>query len=80
MVNYGYITKENIERHNPNWPQILDRSYRISIFAYSRSGKANALLNPIKQKNDGGCNIIDKIYSFVKNPNEAKNQYLIKKH
>ena len=29
MINYDYITKENIEEHSPDWPQILNRSCRI---------------------------------------------------
>ena len=31
MVNYDYITKENIEEHNPSRPLILDHLYRILI-------------------------------------------------
>ena len=45
MINYDYITKENIQEHNPNRPQILDRSYRILIIEDSGSGKTNTLLN-----------------------------------
>ena len=29
MVNFDDVTKENIKKHNPNWPQIPDHSYRI---------------------------------------------------
>ena len=29
MVNFDEVTKENIKKHNPNWPQIPDHSYRI---------------------------------------------------
>ena len=32
----------------------------------------------IKQQDDGDYRIIDKIYLFIKDPNEAKHQYLIK--
>ena len=28
MVNFDDVTKENIKKHNPNWPQIPDNSYR----------------------------------------------------
>ena len=35
MINNDYITKENIEEHNPNWPQILSNSHRILIFGGS---------------------------------------------
>ena len=34
--------------HNPNWPYILDHSYRILITGGSGSGKTNVLLNLIK--------------------------------
>ena len=33
--------KENMKEHNPNWPQIPDHPYRISIIRGSRSGKTN---------------------------------------
>ena len=29
MVNFDDVTKENIKKHNPNWPQIPGHSYRI---------------------------------------------------
>ena len=32
----------------------------------------------MKQQNDNDCNIIDKIYLYVKDPNKAK--YFTKKH
>ena len=51
----------------------------IDITAESGSGKTNALLNLIKIKDDNCYRIIDKIYLFVKDPNEAEYQYLIKK-
>ena len=31
--------KENMKEHNPNWPQIPDHPYRISIIRGSSSGK-----------------------------------------
>ena len=43
------------------------------------SGNTNALLNLIKIQDDNGYSIIDKIYLFVKDPNEAEYQYLIEK-
>ena len=30
MINYDYITKENLE-HDPNWPQVFDHPYSILI-------------------------------------------------
>ena len=61
MINYDYITKENIKGLNPNWPKIFDCPSRIIIVGGSGSGKINALLNLIKQQNDDDY-IIDKIY------------------
>ena len=43
------------------------------------SGKTNALLNWMKQKDDDDCYIIDKIYLYVKDLTERKYQYLNKK-
>ena len=42
------------------------------------SGKTNILLNLIKIKDDDDDYIIDKIYLYVKNLNEAIYQYLVK--
>ena len=47
MFKFGYITKEHIIEHNPNWPEIPDHPYRILIIGGSGSGKTNALLNLI---------------------------------
>ena len=30
MVNFDYIAKEDITKHNANWPQLPDHPYRIS--------------------------------------------------
>ena len=39
----------------------------------------NTLLTLIKQQHDDDYSFIDKIYLYVKDPNEAKYQHLIKK-
>ena len=39
MINFDDVTKENIEEHNSNWPQIPDRLYGILIIGGSGSGK-----------------------------------------
>ena len=44
MINYDYITTENIEEQNPNWTQIFDHPYRILILEGSGSGKTNAII------------------------------------
>ena len=31
MFNFDYITKEGINEHNPNWPEIPNHPYRILI-------------------------------------------------
>ena len=59
MINFEDITKENINKHNPIWPQISDHSYRILITGSSGSGKTNALPNLISHQPD-----IDKIYVY----------------
>ena len=72
-INFDDVVKENIKEHNPNWPQIPDRPYRILITGSSGSGKTNSLFNLINQQPD-----IDKIYFYAKDPYEAKYQSLIK--
>ena len=78
MINYDDVTKENVKENNQNLPEIPYHPYTILIIRGSGSGKRNALLNLTKHRNDGDYSIIDKIYLYVKNPNEAKYQYLIK--
>ena len=51
-----------------------DYSYRILITGGSGSGKLNALFNLISHQPD-----TDIIYSYAKDPNEAKYQLLINK-
>ena len=43
MLNFDYITKEDIKDHNPNFPEIPDHPYRILIIRGSGSGRTNAL-------------------------------------
>ena len=74
MINFDDLTKENIKEHNPNWPQIPDDPYRMLIIGESGSGKSNSLFNLINQQPE-----IDKFYSYAKDQNEAKDQFLIKK-
>ena len=37
--------KENIKKHNLNWPQILDNPYKILVTGGSGSGKTSSLFN-----------------------------------
>ena len=74
MINLVDVTKENIKKHNPNWPQISDHPYRTLIIGDSGSGTTNSLFNLLNQQPD-----IDKTYLYTKDPYEAKYQFLINK-
>ena len=50
----------------------LNRPYRILIIVGSGSEKASTLFSLTKQQNCDNYNIIDKIYLYVKDPDEAK--------
>ena len=67
-------TKESAKYHNQNLPQIRDSSCSIFLIWASGFGKTNSLFNLISHLPD-----IDKIYSYAKDPSEAKYQYLIDK-
>ena len=47
LFNSGYITKQDIRKHNANWSEFSDHSYRILIAGGSACGKTNALLKLI---------------------------------
>ena len=79
IINRDDFKKENINKHNLNWPQFSCHLYRILIIEGSGCGKTNALIIHIKQIDDDSYSIVDKIHLYVKNWNEAKYQYLIKK-
>ena len=72
MIHFDNVAKENIKEHNPNWPQIPDYLYRISIIGGSESGKVNSLFNLISQQLD-----TDEIYLYAKDPYKAKYQFLV---
>ena len=57
MINFDDVIKENIKRHNPNWPKIPDHPYRILLTGGTVSGKTNSLFNLVNQQPD-----IDKVY------------------
>ena len=73
MINIDDVEKVNAKEHNPNWPQIFDHPYRISIIGGSGSGKTNLLFNLINHQPD-----IDKIYFYAEDPFEAKYEFLIR--
>ena len=74
MINFDDYANENNTPHNLRQPHIPDYPYKILIIGGSRSGKTNTLLNLINNQPD-----IDQIYLYVKDPYEAKYQYLINK-
>ena len=79
MINFDNYTNENNgvalkTKYNKNRPYIPDHPYRILIIGGSVSGKTILLLNLIENQPD-----IDKIFLYVKDPYEAKYQYLINK-
>ena len=41
VINFDDVIKENIKKHNLNWPEISDYPYRILIIRGSGSGKTN---------------------------------------
>ena len=45
IIKQCLLTKEDIEKHNPNWPEISDHPYIVLIVGGSISEKTNALLN-----------------------------------
>ena len=74
MINFNDVTTENIKRHNSKWPQIRLHLYRILRTGGSGSGTTNSLCILISQQPH-----IDKISLYVKDPYEAKYQFLVKK-
>ena len=77
MFNLIDITNENNEDHNKKWPYVPDHPWRMLIIGGSGSGKTNALLNLIKEQDNGNLN--DKIYLYAKRLHQPKYQFLIKK-
>ena len=63
MINFDYITKENIKEYNPNCSQIPGHPYKILIIGGSGSGKTNSLFNLISHQPD-----INNIYLYAKDP------------
>ena len=77
MFNFDVITNKNNAKHNPKWPYIPDHPYKILLTGGSGSGKANALLNLIREHDS--VVLTDKIYLYAKDLNEPKYNLLIKK-
>ena len=77
MINLDSIRNENNKKHNEKRPYIPDHLYRIIVIGGSESGKANALLNLIKEQD--WHDVINKIYLYARDLSEPKYQFLIKK-
>ena len=67
MINLDSINNENNKEHNKKWPYIPDHPYRILIIGGSGSGKTNALLDLIKEKDN-----INTIYLYARDLSEPK--------
>ena len=77
MINRDSITNENSKKHNEKWPYIPDHPQRIFIIGGSGSGKANTLLNLIKEQDND--HLIDKIYLYAKDLSKPQYKFLIEK-
>ena len=73
------MLQKNMNVYNLNWSPILLHWYRILMIGGSGSWKTNAWLILIKKQDFDAYIIIDKIYLCVKDPNEEKYKWLIKK-
>ena len=74
MLNVDDVIKENLKKHNANWPQVPDHWCRLLKIGRSGSWKTNSLFNLISYQPD-----IDKTYLNPKDPYETKYQFLISK-
>ena len=50
MINFDDYVNENKTEHNPNWPYIPDKPYKILIIGVAESRKTNILLNLIENQ------------------------------
>ena len=74
MFTLDDIRKKDNEEHIYKWPYIPYHPYRALIIGSFGSGKTNALLNLIKERND-----IDKICLYAKDLTGPKYELLILK-
>ena len=72
MINYDDVKKGNMKEYNPNLSQIFDQTYRICFDQIYGSGFGQTNANLVKQQIDSDYNAINKIYLFVKDPNQKK--------
>ena len=70
MINLDSITNEKNKEQMEKWPYIPDHPYRIMIIGGSGSGKTNALINLINERNN-----IEKIYLYTKDLSKPKYEF-----
>ena len=57
-IKCNNMTKEYINEHNSNWPQIPDHSYRLLTIGGSGSGDTNSMFNLISLEPDNDKNLL----------------------
>ena len=77
MINFDEYYDEKPKEHNPDWPCTPDLPFRALIVGSTGTGKTNLLLNLIKRIMSNDSTIIDKIYLYVKDPDEPKYRHFI---
>ena len=73
MFNFGYIPKEVIKEHNPNWQEIPGHPYRMLLIVRGSGSGKNALLNLINNESE-----IDKVYLYAKDLYEANTNFQLR--
>ena len=73
MFNFGYIPKEVIKEHNPNWQEIPGHPYRTLLIVRGSGSGKNALLNLINNESE-----IDKVYLYAKDLYEANTNFQLR--
>ena len=60
-IDFDDVTKKSIKEHNPDGPQIPDHPCKILIVGSSESGKTNALLNLINNRQISCLNVFHQV-------------------
>lgn len=78
FINYDDYYKTSIKPHNSDWPYTPDLLFRTIIVGGSGTGKTNMLFNLIRRLMANNDTFIDKVYLYVKDPEEPKYKHFIK--